>query len=455
MIDIQTTVERIREILEDDSNSQLKEELNGFHSADLADIFQELKPEERLECFNLIEEEKAAEMIEYLPPNLQVEILGDIDTDLAARIIQKLPHDATADVLGDMEEDETEAYLESLPQKFSEEVRELMNYDEDTAGGMMTPLFMTVTPNMIVKDVLDYIRNRAEEDNIDLYYVYVTDRQEHLLGVVSLRSLLVSPFKTKIADIMNSDIVKLHIDDYRDTISDVFMKYQFDSLPVVDQYNHLRGIVTWDDAQDAVEEETTEEIYASSGISTGSIDEDEILDGSIFTSIRARTPWLFVTLIGELIAVNVANYYGKTLQALPIIAIFMPLLAGLAGNIGTQSITLIVRGLSTGQLTMASTLKHILRESFIGFLIGAFFGAVVMLFTWGWQHNIELGVIVGAAMALNMALATLIGTLTPFAMKRLDIDPAVASGPVIATAIDVLGLAVYFSLASIFLLKVM
>ncbi len=455
MIDIQTTVERIREILEDDSNSQLKEELNGFHSADLADIFQELKPEERLECFNLIEEEKAAEMIEYLPPNLQVEILGDIDTDLAARIIQKLPHDAAADVLGDMEEDETEAYLESLPQKFSEEVRELMNYDEDTAGGMMTPLFMTVTPNMIVKDVLDYIRNRAEEDNIDLYYVYVTDRQEHLLGVVSLRSLLVSPFKTKIADIMNSDIVKLHIDDYRDTISDVFMKYQFDSLPVVDQYNHLRGIVTWDDAQDAVEEETTEEIYASSGISTGSIDEDEILDGSIFTSIRARTPWLFVTLIGELIAVNVANYYGKTLQALPIIAIFMPLLAGLAGNIGTQSITLIVRGLSTGQLTMASTLKHILRESFIGFLIGAFFGAVVMLFTWGWQHNIELGVIVGAAMALNMALATLIGTLTPFAMKRLDIDPAVASGPVIATAIDVLGLAVYFSLASIFLLKVM
>ena len=455
MIDIQTTVERIREILEDDSNSQLKEELNGFHSADLADIFQELKPEERLECFNMIEEEKAAEMIEYLPPNLQVEILGDIDTDLAARIIQKLPHDAAADVLGDMEDDETEAYLESLPQKFSEEVRELMNYDEDTAGGMMTPLFMTVTPDMSVKEVLDYIRDRAEEDNIDLYYVYVTDKQEHLLGVVSLRSLLISPFKTKIADVMNSDIVKLHIDDYRDTISDVFMKYQFDSLPVVDQYNHLRGIVTWDDAQDAVEEETTEEIYASSGISTGSIDEDEILDGSIFTSVRARTPWLFVTLIGELIAVNVANYYGKTLQALPIIAIFMPLLAGLAGNIGTQSITLIVRGLSTGQLTMASTLKHILRESFIGFLIGAFFGGVVMLFTWGWQHNIELGIIVGIAMAINMALATLIGTLTPFAMKRLDIDPAVASGPVIATAIDGLGLAVYFSLASIFLLKVM
>ncbi len=455
MINITATVDRIREILENESNAQLSEELNAFHSADLADIFQELKPEERLECFNLIEEDKAADMIEYLPPNLQVEILGDIDTDLAARIITKLPHDAAADVLGDMEEDDTEVYLESLPQKFSEEVRELMNYDEDTAGGMMTPLFMKVTPDMTVKEVLDYIRNRADEDNIDLYYVYVTDKQEHLLGVVSLKNLLTSSFRTKIEDLMNSDIVKLHIDDYRDAISDVFMKYQFDSLPVVDHYNHLRGIVTWDDIQDAVEEETTEEIYASSGISTESIDEDEILEGSIFTSIRARTPWLFVTLIGELIAVNVANCYGKTLQALPIIAIFMPLLAGLAGNIGTQSITLIVRGLSTGQLTLGSTIRHIVRESVIGFLIGALFGAVVMLFTWGWQHNVELGLIVGIAMTINMSLATLIGTLTPFAMKKMNIDPAVASGPVIATAIDVLGLAVYFTLASVFLLKVL
>ena len=244
MIDIQTTVDRIREILADETTAQLAEELNGFHAADLADIFQELKPEERLECFNLIDEDKAAEMIEYLPPNLQVEILGDIDTDLAARIIQNLPHDAAADVLGDMEEDDTEAYLDSLPKKFSSEVRELMNYDEDTAGGMMTPLFMVVTQEMTVKEVLDYIREKAEEDNIDLYYVYVTDNQDHLLGVLSLRTLLTSSFKTKVKDIMNADIVKLHIDDYRDTISDVFMKYQFDSLPVVDQYNHLRGMVT-------------------------------------------------------------------------------------------------------------------------------------------------------------------------------------------------------------------
>ena len=138
---------------------------------------------------------------------------------------------------------------------------------------------------------------------------------------------------------------------------------------------------------------------------------------------------------------------------MPIVAIFIPLLAGLAGNIGTQSITLIVRGLSTGQITTGSMIKHILRESFIGLLIGAFFGVLVTIFTWGWQQNFELGFIVGIAMAINMALATLIGTLTPFTMKKMNIDPAVASGPVIATAIDVLGLAVYFALASILALK--
>ena len=456
MINMQATIERIREILDDELlSTQLSDELNVFHSADLADIFQELKPEERLECFNQIDEEKAAEMVEYLPPNLQVEILGDIDSEKAARIITKLPHDAAADVLGDMEEDETEAYLDSLPQKFSDEVRELMNYDENTAGGMMTPLFMRVTPDMTVKQVMDYIRKEAEEDNIDLYYVYVTDKQDHLLGVLSLRSLLTTSFQTQIREIMNADIVKLHIDDYRDAISDVFMKYQFDSLPVVDHYNHLRGIVTWDDAQDAVEEETTEEIYASSAISTGDIDEDEMLEGSLFTSIKARTPWLFVTLLGELVAVNVADCFGKTLQALPVIAIFMPLLTGLSGNIGTQSITLMVRGLSTGQLTMGAALKQILREGFIGLLIGSLFGILVTIVTWGWQHNVELGIIVGAAMAINMALAAIIGTLTPFVMKKINIDPAVASGPVIATVIDVLGLTVYFILATIFLIKIL
>ena len=455
MINIENIVERIREILDDENIQQLTDELNSYHSADLADIFPELKSEERLLCFKHIEEEKAADMIEYLSPQLQVEILGDIDEELASRIIAKMPHDSAADVLGDMEDDDSETYLDRLPDKFSAEVRELLTYNEDTAGGIMTPMMMTVNIDMTVEEVLSHIRIQAEQDNIELYYIYVVDKQNHLLGVISLRKLLTSPVNQKVQDIMIRDIVRLHVDDFQDYIADVFMKYQYNALPVVDLYNRLKGMITWDDVQDIVEEETTEEIYTSSGISTDVVDEDEILSGNIFKSIRARTPWLFITLIGEFIAVKVGNHFGATLHAVPIIAIFMPLLAGLGGNIGTQSITLMVRGFSTGQVTLSSAFRHILRESFVGLFIGALFGVMVSLITWGWQNNIYLGLVVGLSMIINMTMATIVGTFTPFALKSLKIDPAVASGPVIATTIDILGLTVYFTLVTIFLVKIM
>ena len=203
-----------------------------------------------------------------------------------------------------------------------------------------------------------------------------------------------------------------------------------------------------------IEEETTEEIYQSSGISTEVVDEDEILSGNILNAIRARTPWLFITLLGEFVAVNVAHHFDHTIAAIPIVAIFMPLLAGLGGNIGTQSITLMVRGLSTGQVTMSSAFHHIIREMSVGLVIGTIFGLIVTFATFGWQHSIELGVVVGIAMTINMTMATIIGTFTPFALKSLNIDPAVASGPVIATTIDVVGLVVYFTLVSTFLVKV-
>ena len=455
MMNVQNIVDRIREIIDDETLDQLKDELNSYHVADLADIFQALKPEERLQCFKLLEIDKAADLMEYLPPQMQVELLGDVDQNFASQIITQLPHDAAADVLGDMEEDESETYLDKLPHKFSEEVRELLTYNEDTAGGIMNPVVLTVNSDMSVQDVLNHIRIKAEEDNMELYYVYVVDKQNHLLGVVSLRKLLTSPINQKVEDIMISDIVRLHVDDYSDYIIDEFMKYQYNALPVVDLYNRLKGMITWDDVHDLFEEETTEEIYQSSGISTVVVDEDEILSGNIFRSIRARTPWLFITLIGEFIAVNVGNHFDHTLQALPIIAIFMPLLAGLGGNIGTQSITLMVRGLSTGQVTLSSALHHILREACIGLFIGTIFGMIVTLVCWGWQYSKVLGAVVGLAMAINMTIATIIGTFTPFALKAMKVDPAVASGPVIATTIDVLGLAIYFTLVSTFLIKVM
>ena len=454
MLNLENVADRIREALDSGNDKALREILDGYHCADLAEILQELKPEERIPAFNAIEEDKAAEMLEYALPQFQVEILSEIGEEQAAKLILKMPHDEVADVFAEMEEDETEAYLNKLPDKISTEIRELLSYKEDSAGGIMTPHVLTVNKDMKVEDVLSFIKIKAEKDEFELYYLYVTDNQKHLLGVVSLRALLTKPYKTKIEEIMTRDIVKLHIDDPQDAVADIFMKYQYSALPVVDLYNRLKGMITWDDAQDIIEEETTEEIYQTSGISTDFVDEDEIIFGSTIDAVKARCPWLFITLIGEFVAANVASKFENTLNALPIIAIFMPLLAGLGGNIGTQSITLMTRGLSTGQVTLNSALYHIWKELRVGFLIGAFFGVMVSVVTWKWQSNWHFGVVVGIAMMINMTLATLLGTITPFVLKKFKIDPAIASGPVIATTIDVLGLAIYFALVTWYLLHI-
>ncbi len=454
MINLENATERIKEYLEDENLESLQEVLNGYQPADLAEILQDMKAEDRLSCFKLVDEDKAAELLEYLTPQLQVEILGEIDKDLASRLILKMPQDAVADFLSEVEDEESEDYLDKLPEKIVDELRELMTYKEDTAGGLMNPKVLTVQKDMTVEDALNFIREKAETDNVELYYIYVVDRYNHLLGVISLRKLLTSHNAVKIAEIMTTDIVRLHVDDPQDAVADIFMKYQYNALPVVDLYNRLKGMVTWDDAQDVAEEETTEEILQSSGITTAVVDEDEIISGGIAKAIRARCPWLLITLIGEFIAVSVADYYQFAIDVLPIVAIFMPLLAGLGGNIGTQSITIMVRGLSTGQITLSMAIHHIFRELRIGIAIGLFFGLMVLVATWGWQHNVKLGIVVGMAMAINMAMATIIGTVTPFALKAVKVDPAVASGPVIATTIDVIGLTIYFSLVTLFLIKI-
>lgn len=456
MLNLENITDRIRETFDnEDDDKALREILYSYHCADLAEILQELKPDERIRAFKAIEEDKAAEILEFLPPQIQVEILSNIGEEHAARLIVKMPHDEVADVFAEMEDDETESYLEKLPEKFSTEIRELLAYKEDSAGGIMTPHVLTVNKDMRVEDVLLFIKSKAEQDEFELYYIYVTDNQKHLLGVLSLRTLLTKPYKAKVEEIMTKDIVKLHVDDPQDAVADIFMKYQYSALPVVDLYNRLKGMITWDDAQDIVEEETTDEILQTSGIATDLIDEDEIVFGSTVKAVRARFPWLFITLIGEFIASSVVNRFEATLNALPIIAIFMPLLAGLGGNIGTQSITIIVRGLSTGQLNMSSAIHQIFREVRVGILIGAMFGVLVAAYTWQWKHNIDLGIVVGISMMINMTVATLLGAITPFILKKMKVDPAIASGPVIATVIDVLGIAIYYSLVTIYLLKIM
>ena len=449
MLNMENAVERLKDILSQGDDNLLKEELDNLHSADIAELFEELDEDERLKCFNIMPEDDAAELLEFLSPQLQVEILSEIDEEKASSIILKMPHDSVADVLGDLEDTDSENYLNRLPERISNQIRELLSYPEDSAGGIMNSDVLTVDKDMTVDEVVSFLRIKAETDKVEFLYIYVTDKSGHLLGVLSLRSLFTTPPYVKVEDIMIKDLVKVHVDDDQEIAAETLSKYGLLAVPVVDHYDKLKGIVTWDDAQDVVEEETTEEILQSSGISTNAYDDDdEILEGGIRKSFIARTPWLLITLLGEFVAAVVAKCYDGTLAALPLIAIFMPLLAGLGGNIGTQSITLMVRGLSTGQVSTSDAFDQIFREAKVGIAIGATFGIITAAITYFWHGKIALGVVVGIAMTMNMLMATIIGTLTPFALKKINVDPAIASGPVIATTIDVLGLAVYFALVT-------
>lgn len=444
---IEQTIERLKRHQELENPEAIVNDLNNMHSADVAEVFERITPEERECYFRNLDPENAADLLEEISPQLQVELLGKIEEDKAAEIVSKMPHDLMADFLGDLSDDEVNNYLNKLPQRVSSQIRELMTYPEDTAGGIMTTEYFSVSEDMTVEDTFKYVRSRSDS-NIDFYYIYVVDKLNHLLGVLSLRSLISSPLDMKVGNTMETDVFKVHTLDDQEYVADSLIKYGYLALPVVDNYNRLKGIVTWDDAHYISEEETTEEIYASSGISTDVIPEDEILTGKLFHAVRARAPWLLITLIGAFGAVNVADYYDNVLAQLPVIAIFIPLLIGLGGNIGTQSVTLMVRGLSTGQISVNSGLNQVLREIQIGLIIGLTFGIVVMFVTWGWKDNIALGTVVGMAMAANMAIATLLGSALPFVLKKLNIDPAIASGPFIATAIDIIGLAVYFILVT-------
>ncbi|HSA05779.1 MAG TPA: magnesium transporter [Candidatus Gastranaerophilales bacterium] len=441
-------IEKLKGYVELENEAELQNELNNMHSADIAEVFEQITPDEREKYFGYLDAENAAYLLEEVSPQLQVELLGNLEEEKAAEIVSKMSPDLMADFLGDLSDEEVSGYLNKLPQRVSTQIRELMTYPEDSAGGIMTTEFLRVNENITVEETFAYVRTKATS-NIDFYYIYVVDKLNHLLGVLSLRSLISSPLDMQVGNIMTADVFKVHTSDDQEYVADSIIKYGYLALPVVDNYNRLKGIVTWDDAHYVNEEETTEEIYASSGISTAIFDEDEILTGKLMLAVRARAPWLLITLFGEFIAVNVANHFDGTLRQLPVIAIFIPLLAGLGGNIGTQSVTLMVRGLSTGQITMNSALHHVFRELRIGLIIGLTFGLLVMVVTWNWKNNIVLGSVVGISMAANMTIATLLGGVSPFLLKKLKFDPAVASGPFIATAIDVIGLAVYFILVTL------
>ncbi len=312
----------------------------------------------------------------------------------------------------------------------------------------MTTEYVSVMEDFTAEEAIATLRKIAP-DAETIYYVFVVNTHNQLVGVISLRELIVAAPTTLIRDVMHRKVVSVPVDMDQEEVARIVSKYNFLAVPVIDDQQHLLGIVTVDDVIDVIHEEVTEDIFRLAGAPGEEEDEEDTSVWKIATSLKARLPWLFVTMLGGLVSGQILSHFSDQINAVVALAFFIPLLTGMGGNVGTQSSTVTVRGIATGQIKGKGAWKIVCREALVGLMIGLVLGVFVGVVASWWQDKPMLGLVVGLAMAGNMLTAAAMGAFVPLTFRKLGIDPAVASAPFISTAIDITGLLIYSTLATL------
>lgn len=446
--DIEETVFNIRQMMSKGLFEELEKALGAMHPADITELFLSLTEEEQVKVFKLIDSSVAAEIINEIDTAKVTPLLTRIDKSQATEILEELFSDDAADLIGDLPDEDKKQLLELMGSEEAEDVRELLGYEEDTAGGIMTTEYVAIRKDITVHKAITAVREIAQEAET-VYYVYVIDEKNRLVGVNSLRDLILASPNSLIQDIMHQNVKSVNVHMDQEEVAKIVAKYNFLAIPVIADDGELLGIVTVDDVIDVIHEEATEDLYRLVG--AVEVEDTEKLFSKITASLRSRLPWLFVTMLGGLLAGQVLRGFEEQLQTVVALAFFIPLLTGMGGNVGTQSSTLTVRGLATGHIDAKRISGTILRESAVGLAIGIIIGLIIATVAIIWQKQPLFGLVVGLAMCANIITAATMGTLVPLVFKRIGIDPAVASAPFITTAIDVTGLLIYSALATMML----
>jgi len=433
--------------LDHKNKGQLKELFDELHSYDKAQLLMDLTPDQR-EMFRQFSNEELAEIFEELEFDEQRILIDELGYRRTAGILEEMSSDDAVDLLGEMEEEEKIELFQLMDDKEEIDIKRLMEYDENTAGGIMTDEFITIPDTFTADDTLRKIREIAP-DAETAYYLYVVDKHQKLKGVLSLRELIVSDPMTKVEEIMFERVVSVPVDMDQEEVAEIMEKYDFLALPVV-QDDVVMGIITIDDAVDVLQDEASEDIYKMGGFSGSDADLKD-LGSSAFKSAKRRIPWLVLLLFLGLFAGSIIGQFEETLETVAILAVFIPMIADMAGNTGTQSLAVVVRGLTLGEYEEEGVLPVIRREAGAGIIIGLFNGILISIIATLWQRSLMLGIVIGLSLSITLFVATLSGTMIPLIMEKLNIDPAVASGPFITTINDVIGLTIYFSIATYFM----
>jgi len=437
-----------RRLLRRQAKTNLIKLTRKTHPADLATVFRHFSDEEQLEIFSFMNEnEHTAEFLSELDDSLVKELLSKEPLNRVAEIIQNAPTNDQSGILNALEEETANSIIELLKKEEQEEIAEIMGYPEDSAGSLMNTEVFTLHESITAGDAIKTLQD--QEDAEMVFYLYITDDDDRLVGVISLRILTTTPSNTTLKDIMIKNVHSIRPETDQEEVARIVAQYNFLAVPVIDSDSHLLGIVTVDDVVDVIREEATEDFLQMAGAGK----DREILLKSSWESAKTRLPWLFASWIGGVVAASLIGVFEHMLENIIALAAFIPVILGMGGNIATQSSTIIVRGMATGRVNIGGEIKLILKEIQVGILLGVLYGVLLGVFA----HSVftkapdNLGLVVGLSICVSMVVAATVGTIIPLILRKLDIDPAIATGPFVTTSIDILGVLFYFLIAGLFL----
>src|SRR3954451_7135074 len=445
---LDVVLDSVKRLMRMGATANLVNLLQKQYPADLAQLFSALADKERQSAFTLLAERNsklAMEALSELGPEAGAALLRERSADEIMKLTQELPSDDAAALIDYLPEELSSAVLELLQKRpAGGDVGDLLEYAEKTAGRIMNPKVFALAEDITASEAITALQGSRDVEVV--FYLYVIDARRHLVGVVSLRRLLLVSPETPLKRIMTTDLISVRAETDQEEVARQVASYNLLAIPVVDEENKLVGVITVDDVIDVIKDEATEDVYRLAGVAG-----DDRVFSSANEALRKRVPWLQVNLVTAFIAASVVALFEGRIQQAPALAVFMPVVAGMGGNAATQTLTVIVRGIALGELTWANTRKALFKEAVVGIGNGFACGIVGALVVWAWKGNPWLGMILGAAMVINMFVAATAGTLIPLSLRALKIDPALASSVFITTLTDVFGFASFLGLGTLFL----
>ncbi len=419
--------------------------LTMLHPSDIADFIEVLDEESKKYVFSLLDSRIASDVIAELNVDAKGEILDGIEATRLAAIVDEMDSDDAADIFDELSPVQRLAVLEGIDEEDRAEVTELLKYEDDTAGGIMSLEFIYVYEFQTVQEVINHIRVRREQIE-QVHFIYVVDKKFHLRGIVRFVELLLSDPKERIIEVMEPPPYAIKPETDLEEVAKIFKKYDTPSMPVVDSEGKLLGRITFDDVMDVVDEEATEDF-----LRLANVDIAERVFADTLSTARKRLPWLSVNLFTALLAAWVVGLFEDTIGQFAFLAVFMPIVAGMGGNAGTQTLTVVVRGIALGDLDYGGAKRVLLKEIMVGLLNGMINGLLMGVVAYLWKGLPVVGLAIFLAMVINLFVAASFGTIVPLFLRAIKIDPALASGVIVTTATDCMGFLSFLGLSTLFL----